>query len=121
MSRITIQDQPAVNAVQQKENNILCYDEPPTKKRRLTYELEEEEIEEEDTEIKTVMKQYWSSIRTFARRGRVQSVFNFFYNRDFKELKDKIANRIFTQQRNRFKINYSLAYILRNIETETYR
>ena len=121
MSQIMIQDQPAVNAVQQKKSNILRYDEPPTKKRRFAYELEKEEIEEEDAEIKTVMKQYWSSIRTFARRGRVQGVFNFFYNRDFKELKDKIANRIFAQQRNRFKINYSLAYILRYIETDVYR
>ena len=38
-----------------------------------------------------------------------------------KELIEKILEIILKQQKTRFKINYSLAYILKNIETEEFR
>ena len=39
-----------------------------------------------------------------------------FFIQDLKPLIPKIVNRILQLQRNRFKSNYSFAYVLRNIE-----
>ena len=61
------------------------------------------------------MKKYWSSIRTFSKKNKVQNIFNFYYNKDLKEMVKKITEAIRKEQKNYFKINYSLAYILRNV------
>ena len=46
---------------------------------------------------------------------------NFFCNRDFKDLIEKITHQIIKYQTSRFKINYSFAFILKNIETKELR
>ena len=94
---------------------------PAVKKKSKHQIMQEEEIEESDPNLKEFVKKYWSSIRSFIRNNKVQSIFNFYYNKDLKELIEKILEIILKQQKTRFKINYSLAYILKNIETEELR
>ena len=94
---------------------------PAAKKKSKHQIMQEEEIEESDPNLKEFIKKYWSSIRSFIRNNKVQSIFNFYYNKDLKELIEKILEIILKQQKTRFKINYSLAYILKNIETEELR
>ena len=96
--------------------------ECPAAKKKSKHEImQEEEIEESDPNLKEFIKKYWSSIRSFTRNNKVQSIFNFYYNKDLKELIEKILEIILKQEKTRFKINYSLAYILKNIETEELR
>ena len=67
------------------------------------------------------MKKHFFSIRTFSKKGKVQSIFNFCYNQDLNVLIPKIVDQILQLQFNRFKLNYSFAYILRNINNEELR
>ena len=67
------------------------------------------------------MRKHRTSIRTFSKKGKVQSIFNFLYNQDLKVLIPKIVDQILQLQFNRFKLNYSFAYILRNINNEELR
>ena len=83
--------------------------------------LENQQMDETDADIKEFTKKYWSSIRTFRKKNKVQNIFNFYYNKDLKEMIQKITETIMKEQKNCFKINYSLAYILRNIETDELR
>ena len=76
---------------------------------------ESEKIEESDDEITQLMKNYFGSIRSFSKKGLIQSVFNFFLNDDFQNLVSKIHEVIMNSQFSRFKINYSLGYILKNV------
>ena len=69
-----------------------------------------------DEEINTLMRKHFSSIRTFYKKGKVQSIFNFYYNQDLKLLIRKIVNQILKFQFHRFKINYSFGYILKNVD-----
>ena len=78
-------------------------------------------MDETDDDIKEFMKKYWSSIRTFRRKNKVQNIFNFYYNKDMKVMVQNISEAFMKEQENRFKINYSLAYVLRNIETNELR
>ena len=78
-------------------------------------------MDETDDDIKEFMKKYLSSIRTFNRKNKVQNIFNFYYNKDMKEMVQNISEAIMKEQENRFKINYSLAYVLKNIETNELR
>ena len=105
-------------------------DEPPIKKGKYVKcsvkpdqhkLLENEELTKSDSEVKGFMQKYWGSIRSFTKKGKVQNIFNIFYDRDFKDLIETIAERIMIHQKNRFKINYSLALILKNIETKELR
>ena len=111
-------------------DEAFSIDEPPVKKRKYFKcsvksdqhkDLENEELTESDPEVKDFMQEYWGSIRSFTKKGKVQNIYNIFYDRDFKDLVETIAERIMTHQKNRFKINYSLAYILKNIQTEELR
>ena len=81
----------------------------------------QENFLESDEEINTLVRKHFSSIRTFYKKGKVQSIFNFCYNEDLKVLIPKIVNQILQLQFNRFKLNYSFAYILRNISNEELR
>ena len=74
-----------------------------------------------DEEINTLMRKHFSSIRTFYKKGKVQFIFNFYYNEDLKLLIRKIANQILKFQFNRFKINYSFGYILKNVNNNDLR
>ena len=67
------------------------------------------------------MRKHPTSIRTFSKKGKVQSIFNFLHNQDLKLLFPKIVNHILQLQRNRFKLNYSFAYALKNIDNEELR
>ena len=71
-------------------------------------------MDETDLDIKEFIKKCFSSIRTFTKKNKVLNTFNFYYNKDFKEIILKIVKAIIKQQKN---LNYSLAYILRNSET----
>ena len=84
-------------------------------------DLENEGLTESDPEVKDFMQKYWRSIRSFAKNGKVQNMYNIFYHRDFKDLVETIAERIMTHQKNRFKSNYILACILKNIQNEELR
>ena len=90
--------------------------------KKSNHDIEEEEkMDETDVDIKEFKKKYWSSIRTFSKKNKVQNIFNFYYNKDLKEKIQKITETIMKQQENLFKINYNLACILRNIETDELR
>ena len=109
-----------------KEAAPSSIDEPPAKKRKYFKPdqhklLENEELTESDPEVKDFIQKYWGSIRSFTKKGKIQNIFNIFYDRDFKGLIENIAKRIMTYQKNRFKINYSLGFILKNIETKEFR
>ena len=67
------------------------------------------------------MRKHFSSIRTFHKKGKVQSIFNFCYNQDLKLLNPKIIHQILQLQFHRFKINYSFGYILKNINDNELR
>ena len=110
--------------------NDKSFDEPPAKKRKYFKcsvkpdqhkVLENEELTESDPEVKDFMQKYWGSIRSFSKKRKVQNIYSIFYDRDFKDLVETIAKRIMTHQKNCFKINYSLAFILKNIETKELR
>ena len=75
----------------------------------------------EDEEINTLMRKHRTSIRTFYKKGKVQSIFNFCYNQDLKLLIRKIVHQILNFQFHRFKINYSFGYILKNINDNELR
>ena len=83
-------------------------------------ELEDEQLEGND-EVTQVMRQFFSSIRTFSKRSFVQSVFNFFLKDDFRNIIPEIEEKIMHNQFTRFKINYSLGFILKNIKTNQIR
>ena len=123
----TVSNEAATSSIDAPPTNDKPFDKPPAKKRKYFKcsvksdqhkVLENEELTESDPEVKDFMQKYWGSIRSFTKKGKVQNIYNIFYDRDFKDLVDTIAERIMTQQKNRFKINYSLAYILKNIETK---
>ena len=105
--------------------NDKSFDEPPIKKRCFKPDqhkvLESEELTESDPEVKDFMQKYWGSIRSFTKEGKIQNIYNIFYDRGFKDLIETITKRIMTYQKNRFKINYSLGFILKNIETKELR
>ena len=64
--------------------------------------VEDEQMDKTDDDIKEFMKKYWSSIRTFSKKNKVQNIFNFYYNKDFKEMVQKITEAIMKEQKNRF-------------------
>ena len=67
------------------------------------------------------MRKHRTSIQTFSKKGKVQSIFNFLYNQDLKLIIPKIFNQILQLQFNRFKLNFIFGYILRNISNEELR
>ena len=64
-------------------------------------DLENEELTESDPEVKNFMQKYWGSIRRFTKKGKVQNIC-IFYDRDFKDLVETIAERIMTHQKKSF-------------------
>ena len=67
------------------------------------------------------MRKHRTSIRTFYKKGKVQSIFNFCYNQNLTVLIPKIIHQILQLQFHRFKINYSFGYILKNINDNELR
>ena len=92
----------------------------PSKRKQKEQETEET-LQEQNPEIRDFLLKHWSSIRSYTRLGPVQDIFNFYYDRMFRDLVDKILTKIIQKQKNRFKINYSFGFVLKNIETQSYR
>ena len=82
--------------------------------------LENEYLDEEDPELRKFLSKYWSSIRTFSKHEKMQSLHNFYF-RNFEHMIDTVAERIMRDQQTRFKLNYSFGYVLRNIDTDELR
>ena len=70
--------------------------------------------------MRLFLSKYWSSIKTFSKHGKVQSLHNFYF-RNLEHMIDTIAERIMRDQQTRFKLNYSFGYVLRNIDTDELR
>ena len=106
---------------------LPCEPQNPTKtkpsnsKRKQKEQETEESLQEQNPEIRNFLLKHWSGIRSYTRLGPVQDIFNFYYDRMFWDLVDKILTKIIQKQKNRFKINYSFGFGLRNIETQSYR
>ena len=97
----TVSNEAAPSSVDATPTNKKSFDEPPAKKRKYFKPdqhklLENEELTESDPEMKDFMQKYWGSIRSFTKKGKVQNIFNIFYDRDFKDLIEAIAERIMT-------------------------
>ena len=123
----TVLNEAATSSIDSPPTNDKTFDQPPATKRKYFNcyvkpdqhkVLENEELTESDSEVKDFMQKYWGSIQSFTKKGKVQNIYNIIYDID---LVQTIAERIVTHQKNRFKINYSLAYILKNIETKKSR
>ena len=82
--------------------------------------LENEYLDAKNPKLRKFLSKYWSSIRTFSKHGKVQSLYNFDF-RIFKHMIDTIAEKIMRDQQTRFKLNYSFGYVLRNIGTDELR
>ena len=126
----SVSNEAALSSIDAPPTSNKSFDEPPAKKRKYFNcsmkpdqhkLLENEELTESGPEVKDFMQKYWGSIRSFTKKGKVQNIFNTFYDRDFKDLIETIAERIMIHQKHRFKINCSLAFILKNIETKELR
>ena len=118
---ISIEETPAALEV------LPCEPQNPTKtkssnsKRKQKEQETEETLQEQNPEIRNFLLKHWSSIRSYTRLGPVHDIFNFYYDRMFWDLVDKILTKIIQKQKNRFKINYSFGFVLLNIETQSYR
>ena len=141
MSKKTVSANKPVSSLEEDSKTTSCSLEASNKKKSLKLKrhcnieaatcpaakklkhdiVEDEQMDETDDDIKEFIKKYWSSIRTFSRKNKAQNIFNFYYNKDMKEMVQNISEAIMKEQKNRFKINYSLAYVLRNIETNELR
>ena len=126
----TVSNKAATSSIDAPPANDKSFDESSAKKRKYFKcsvkpdqhkNLENEELTESDPEVKDFKQKYWESIQSFTKKGKVQNMYNVFYDRDFKDLVETRAKRIMTHHKNRFKINYSLTYILKNIQTEELR
>ena len=63
-------------------------------------DLENEKLAESDLKVKDFTQKYWGS---FTKKGKVQNMYNIFYDRDFKDFVVKtIAERIMTHQKKSF-------------------
>ena len=62
-------------------------------------ELENEKLTESDPEVRDFMQKYWRNIQSFTKKGRVQNIYNIFYDKDFKDLVKTIAEWIMTHQK----------------------
>ena len=92
-------------------------DDLQAKNRKEFEVLENEHLDEEDPELRKFLSKYWSSIRTFSKHGKVQSLHNLYF-RNFEHMIDTIAERIMRDQQTRFKLNYSFGYVLKDIGTD---
>ena len=106
---------------------LPCEHQNPTKtkssnsKRKQKEQETEETLQEQNPEIRDFLLKHWSSIHSYTRLEPAQDIFNFYYDRMFRDLVDKILTKIIQKQKNRFKINYSFGFVLQNIETQSYR
>ena len=81
------------------------------KNRKELEVLENEHLDEENPELREFLSKYWSSIRTFSKHGKVQSLHNFYF-RNVEHMIDTIAERIMRDQQTRFYTIFSSAGLL---------
>ena len=121
----TVSNEAASSSIDAPPTNDKSFDEPPAKKIKYFKcfmksdqhkNLENEELTESDPEVKDIMKKY----PKFYKERKSTKYIQRFYDRVFKDLAETIAERIMIHQKNRFEINYSLAYIFKSIETENW-
>ena len=103
---ISIEETPAALQVLPCEPQIPTKTKPSNSKRKQKEQETEETLQEQNPEIRDFLLKHWSSIRSYTRLGPVQDIFNFYYDRMFRDLVDKILTKIIQKQKNRFKINY---------------
>ena len=118
---ISIEATPAALEVLSCEPQNPHKNEPSKSKRKQKEQDIEETLQEQNPEIRDFLSKYWCSIRSYTRFGSVQDIFNFYYDRMFRDLVDKILTKIIQKQKNRFNMNYSFGFVLRIIETQSYR
>ena len=118
---ISIEETPAALEVLPCEPQNPTKTKPSNSKRKQKEQETEETLQEQNPEIRNFLLKHWSSIRSYTRLEPVQDIFNFYYDRMFRDLVDKILTKIIQKQKNRFKINYSFGFVLRNIETQSYK
>ena len=99
----TVSNEAATSSIDAPPANDMSFDKPPAKKRKCFKcsvksdqhkNLENEELTESDPEVKNFMQKYWKSIRSFMKKGRVQNIYNIFYDRDFKDLVGPMLHRV---------------------------
>ena len=118
---ISIKTTPTILQVLPCEPQNPTKTKPSNSKRKQKEQETEETLQEQNPEIRNFLLKHWSSIRSYTRLGPVQDIFNFYYDRMFRDLVEEILTKIIQKQKNRFKINYSFGFVLRNIETQSYR
>ena len=118
---ISVEATPAALEVLICEPQNLTKTKPSNSKRKQKEQEPEESLQEQNPEIRNFLLKHWYSIRSYTRLGPIQDIFNFYYDRMFRDLVDKVLTKIVQKQKNRCKINYSFGFVLRNIETQSYR
>ena len=118
---ISIEETPAALQVLPCEPQNPTKTKPSNFKRKQKEQETEETLQEQNPEIRNFLLKHWSSFRSYTRLGPVQDILNFYYDRMFQDLVDKILTKIIQKQKNRFKINYSFGFVLKNVETQSYR
>ena len=117
---ISIEATPAALQVHPGEPENPTTTKPLKSKRKQKEQETEKTLLERNPEIRDFLSKYWSSIRTNTRLGPVQDIYIFYYDRMFWDLVDKILTKIIQKQNNRFKVNYSFGFVLRNNEIQSY-
>ena len=79
---------------QYDDDDQIKYNNAINKKILKQSATDQEDFSESDEEINTFMQKHWTNIRTFSKKGKVQSIFNFCYNQDLKVLISKIVKQI---------------------------
>ena len=108
---------PGVNQPPSKIKKVKTF----VKQKWREIEYYDDEISEQGDQSDDCLQSHWSSIRSFVRKGEIQSLYNYYYNQNFKDMVARITESIMRNRNNRFKINYAIGYILRNVETDEFR
>ena len=97
-----------------KRSRTECKDMDPSQPRPEMLPQGDDELTEA---VRDVFAEHWSSIRTHHRTGQqVQDMYNFrIEDLNMNQLREQLIE-MFRSQVNRFKINVSFGFILRNIE-----
>ena len=97
---ISIEATPAALEVLPCEPQNPTKTKPSNSKRKQKDQETEETLQEQNPEIRNFLLKHWSSIRYYTRLGPVQDIFNFYYDRMFRDLVDKVLTKIIQKQKN---------------------
>ena len=90
-------------------------------KKKSRNDSETENVNEENPALRSIVQKHWSSIKTFIRIGKSKTYAIFFYNCGFREMIHNVSELTMNNVKSHFKVNYSLGYVLRNIESKILR